>query len=178
MRQRRVSVFFLQMDLYQYRNLTSSLPPSPLSSPPASRLSSIIIWSLTGDQLISLHGHTSFIYALAFIPPSPDSPPDAEPHLASVSEDRTLRIWNELGKNIQTIPIPATSVWSVTATSEGDVVTGSSDGTVRVWSRDQSKYASENERKALEEEVGKQQVDQYVFHCASDEFCVDCHKGC
>jgi phospholipase A-2-activating protein len=48
----------------------------------------------------------------------------------------------------------------VAATAEGDVVTGSSDGTVRVWTRDVGRAANEGERKALEEEVGKQKVDQ------------------
>ena len=53
--------------------------------------SNIIVWSLHGDRLADLYGHTSFIYSLTVVPPLT---PDAEPELASVSEDRTLRIWS------------------------------------------------------------------------------------
>ncbi|CED83871.1 Phospholipase A2-activating protein (contains WD40 repeats) [Phaffia rhodozyma] len=117
----------------------------------------IIIWSLSGDRIIDLHGHASFVYDLAVIPATS---PDAGPELASVSEDRTLRIWSEIGKNIQTIPHPATSVWTVAAASNGDLITGSSDGVVRVWTRSASRVAPEAEIKALEEEISKQKVDQ------------------
>lgn len=71
-----------------------------------------------------------------------------------------MRIWNETGANIQTIPIPATSVWAVGVVGNGDLVTGSSDGAVRVWTRDETRVAGLEERKALEDEIGKQKVDQ------------------
>lgn len=113
----------------------------------------IIIFALeTGDALITLHGHTSFVYSLAFLPEREE--------LVSVGEDRTMRIWNETGANIQTIPIPATSVWAVGVVGNGDLVTGSSDGAVRVWTRDETRVAGLEERKALEDEIGKQKVDQ------------------
>lgn len=113
----------------------------------------IIIFALeTGDALITLHGHTSFVYSLAFLPEREE--------LVSVGEDRTMRIWNETGANIQTVPIPATSVWAVGVVGNGDLVTGSSDGAVRVWTRDETRVAGLEERKALEDEIGKQKVDQ------------------
>lgn len=55
----------------------------------------------------------------------------------------------------------------MTATSDGDLVTGTSDGTVRIWTRNPERAAPESERTALEKEVAEQKVDQYVlvFDC-------------
>lgn len=51
----------------------------------------IIIWSLSGERIIDLYGHASFVYDLTVLPPTT---PGGGPELASVSEDRTLRIWS------------------------------------------------------------------------------------
>jgi phospholipase A-2-activating protein len=52
------------------------------------------------------------------------------------------------GNCVQTIAHPAISVWSVAVNSEtGDVVTGASDRMVRVFSRDPSKWATEEQIK-------------------------------
>lgn len=132
-----------------------------------------------GEQLITLQGHTSFVYSLAIIPSNSAT---TGPELASVGEDRTLRIWSgtfeplvfyvkqadfnafspEIGQNVQTITLPATSVWTVAATSDGDLVTGSSDGIIRVWTRNEDRVASEEELKTYDAEVSKQQIDQCV----------------
>lgn len=48
--------------------------------------STIKLWSFSGNQLQELVGHTSFIYRISYIPQTGE--------LASVGEDRTLRIWN------------------------------------------------------------------------------------
>lgn len=65
----------------------------------------------------------------------------------------------ETGKNVQTIPHPAVSVWSVAATADGELATGSSDGVVRVWTRHVERVASAAEVKSYEDAVSKQQVD-------------------
>jgi phospholipase A-2-activating protein len=47
------------------------------------------------------------------------------------------------GNCVQTITHPAISVWSVAVNAEnGDIATGASDNVVRVFSRDQSKWAT------------------------------------
>lgn len=115
----------------------------------------IRIWTPEGHQLKELHGHTSFIYSVAALPTG---------ELVSSGEDRTVRIWrgmydrrqlkipNDLsdiprpkdGECIQTITHPAISVWSVSVCSDtGDIVSGASDRLVRVFSRDQSRWADE-----------------------------------
>ena len=40
------------------------------------------------------------------------------------SEDSTVKLWMN-GKVVDTIPIPANSIWSVTTAPNGDIVTGS-----------------------------------------------------
>ena len=93
----------------------------------------IRLWSLAGHQIASLHGHENFIYSLA-------STPSGE--LVSAGEDRTLRIWRGY-ECIQSITHPAISVWGVAVCVEnGDIVSGSSDRIVRVFTKDPARIAS------------------------------------
>lgn len=43
------------------------------------------------------------------------------------------RIWDEHGGQVAVLRHPCTSVWAATSCSDGIVVTGGSDGIVRVW---------------------------------------------
>ncbi|RKP03794.1 hypothetical protein CXG81DRAFT_9068, partial [Caulochytrium protostelioides] len=85
---------------------------------------SVRVWSLTGDCLQELYGHTSFIYAVCAMPNG---------DLVSAGEDRSARVWRN-GQLLQTLMHPCVSVWCVAATAHGDLVTGGSDGRVRVFS--------------------------------------------
>ena len=57
---------------------------------------------------------------------------------------------------VQTIVHPATSVWSVASMPNGDVVTGSSDGFVRVFSAAEERWVSAEELKQYDELVASQ----------------------
>lgn len=58
------------------------------------------------------------------------------------------------GNCIQTITHPAISVWSVAVCPEtGDIVTGASDRVVRVFSRDQARWADEEGLKVLQNSI-------------------------
>ena len=57
---------------------------------------------------------------------------------------------------IQTIVHPATSVWSVASTPNGDIVTGASDGVVRVFSAAEERWAPAEELKAYDDLVASQ----------------------
>lgn len=46
--------------------------------------SEIRIWTLEGDSLFTLSGHTSFVYSVTLLP---------DGKIASGGEDRTVRIW-------------------------------------------------------------------------------------
>lgn len=86
----------------------------------------------------TLSGHTSFVYSLSPIPGS-------EGELVSSGEDRSVRVWSASGSVVQTITLPAISVWSVATLSDGDLVTATNDAVVRVFSRDPTHKASAEE---------------------------------
>lgn len=67
-------------------------------------------------------------------------------------EDSTIRYWQG-GENIQTISLPAQSVWSVACLSNGDIVAGTSEGVVRVFTQDPERFADEAALKTFENEV-------------------------
>lgn len=86
----------------------------------------------TGTRPIrTLSGHTSFVYSVAWLPNG---------ILASAGEDRTLRVWED-ERLVQTITIPAVSVWTVDGFDNGDLVCGSSDHAVWVFTTDPERVA-------------------------------------
>ncbi|TFY76722.1 hypothetical protein EWM64_g7288 [Hericium alpestre] len=60
------------------------------------------------------------------------------------------------GECAQTIVHPAISVWSVSVLPNGDIVSGSSDGIVRIFSESEERWASAEELKAYEDQVASQ----------------------
>jgi phospholipase A-2-activating protein len=60
------------------------------------------------------------------------------------------------GECAQTIVHPAISVWTVSTMPSGDIVTGCSDGVVRVFSADSARHASVEDLKAFDEQVAGQ----------------------
>ncbi|KAK8763572.1 hypothetical protein V5799_033821 [Amblyomma americanum] len=109
-------------------------------------------WTATGECLRVYTGHTNFVYAVCVLP---DTVTGAE-EFVTCGEDRTLRVWmTATGECVQTLRLPAQSVWSVACLGNGDIITGSSDGVARVFTRHDKLQAPAEEQKALEEEVGK-----------------------
>lgn len=104
------------------------------------------MWSYTGENVNTYYGHTNYIYSIARCKPEG---PDA---FVTSDEDRRVRYW-ENGVNTETLTLPAQSVWSVASLKNGDIVTGSSDGVVRVFTRDESRYADEALLTKFKEEV-------------------------
>ena len=100
----------------------------------------------------TLSGHNSFVYSLATIP-------GGKGELVSSGEDRSVRIWRD-GALVQTITLPAISVWSVAVLPNGDIVAGSSDAAARVFTRDVSLVADEATLKAYEHAISTQTLNQ------------------
>ncbi|KUI54227.1 Ubiquitin homeostasis protein lub1 [Cytospora mali] len=104
----------------------------------------IRLWKLNGQSVGELYGHDSFVYSLAALPSG---------ELVSSGEDRTIRIWRGL-EGVQTITVPAISVWSVAACQQtGDIVSGSSDGVVRVFTRNEANLADAETLASFDESV-------------------------
>lgn len=98
----------------------------------------IIMWSINGDILKRFEGHENFIFDICLIrqPLTPGvEPPKNRPFkIVSVSEDKTVRIWDKDGNMLQKIPLQAASLWSVAALDNGNFVVGTSDGISYVFS--------------------------------------------
>ncbi|KAI0111136.1 ubiquitin homeostasis protein lub1 [Nemania sp. FL0031] len=125
--------------------------PSGADIASASNDGTIRLWKLSGQQVGELRGHTSFIYSLTSLPSG---------ELVSSGEDRTVRIWHG-SECIQTITHPAISVWSVAACpANGDIVSGASDGVVRVFSRSGERVASPETLAHFEESVKSSSIPQ------------------
>jgi phospholipase A-2-activating protein len=77
----------------------------------------------------------------------------------SAGEDRCIKIW-EHGECVQTITLPAISIWSVAVAPNGDIVCGSSDSNVRVFTREETRFASDADIRELEEKVASSAIPQ------------------
>jgi len=82
------------------------------------------------DSLIkTLQGHNSTVIDVAFSP-------NGE-LIASVSEDRTAKVWSRDGKLLHTLEGHDSGIWSVAFSPEGQTIaTGSNDGIIKLWKSD------------------------------------------
>ncbi|KAI8043598.1 hypothetical protein M5D96_004931, partial [Drosophila gunungcola] len=117
----------------------------------------IYYWNAKGEKLRLLKGHTDCVRGLIGLDANTllSCGNDAvlrEQVVVSCGEDSTLRMWNVITGDELGAPIlhPAISVWSVACLKNGDIVTGCSDGVVRVFSQDPTRQASEGIRKAFD----------------------------
>lgn len=93
-------------------------------------------WTEDGECIREFEGHSNYIYSIAL---NRFLGPDV---FVSVGEDSTLRMWSvENGAAGKPIVLPAQSIWTVACLANGDIVTGSSDGVVRVFTLDQERVA-------------------------------------
>ena len=110
----------------------------------------IRIWDLKGRLISELHGHEAFIYSLAVLP---------DGRFVSSGEDRTLKIWHDTSC-VQTITLPAVSVWSVGTSQTGDIIAGSSDKMARIFSSDPERLAAPEAQAEFEEAVRSSSIPQ------------------
>lgn len=109
---------------------------------------SLRVWTLEGECIQQLDGHTSFVYSVDVL---------STGEFVSAGEDRTVRIWKD-GQNIQTLQQPCISVWTVAALPNDDIVVGGSDAAVRVFTRNMDRMASAEGQKEFEELLASQAI--------------------
>ncbi|CAB0033096.1 unnamed protein product [Trichogramma brassicae] len=115
-------------------------------------------WSaLTGDCLGNFYGHSNYIYSISALPGGALA--------VSSGEDKTVRVWHN-GEADQTIDLPARSVWVVKLLPNTDIVCGTSDGVVRVFTADSQRFADPESMQKFEEAVAK---DQIISGAAQDK---------
>ncbi|KAG6439345.1 hypothetical protein O3G_MSEX000695 [Manduca sexta] len=108
------------------------------------------MWSNMGHCLNTFYGHSNYIYSISLNPVVSNG-------FATSGEDGSVRLWSG-GDCVREIKLPVHSVWSVTCLDNGDIVTGSSDGLIRVFTKDPARYADEATLKQFEDDVEKMQA--------------------
>ncbi len=87
---------------------------------------SVRIWDVkTGRERLTLRGHRDLVNSIAF---SPDGR-----RLVTGSYDRSVRVWDVATGESRVLSGHVGPVWSVAWTGPDQIVSGSSDGTVRMW---------------------------------------------
>lgn len=117
-------------------------------------------WITTGDCVNVFYGHTNFVYSLVLLPNGTD--------FVTSGEDRTCRVWKD-GECVQTITHPTESVWCVTALANGDIVTGASDGVMRVFTREAQRMALQEDQTAFEDLVASSAIPTQLGDINKDD---------
>lgn len=111
------------------------------------------LWTWSGECLASINGHSSFVYSLAYCP--------ASDLIYSSGEDRTVCVYSRSSQTlVQRIPQPCTSLWTVAAMPNGDLVVGGSDSNVRIFTRDKGRMADVQSREKYKELVASQAISK------------------
>lgn len=88
----------------------------------------VVLWNLKGEVKKTFRGHRNTVNNVSF---SPD-----ETRIASASDDKTVKIWDLEGKELNTIVHPS-AVWSVVFSPNNQfIATASNDNKIRIWSLD------------------------------------------
>ncbi|CAG9808101.1 unnamed protein product [Chironomus riparius] len=120
----------------------------------ASNDATIRHWSDTYDCIREYHGHSNYIYSIALNPALGDL-------FVTGSEDNTIRLWSvKEGALGESLSLPVQSVWSVACMDNGDIISGSSDGIIRVFSKDPSRVASDDVLSAYDTSVSTRKLEQ------------------
>lgn len=120
----------------------------------ASNDATIRHWSDTYDCLREFHGHSNYIYSIALNPALGDV-------FVTGSEDNTIRLWSvSKGALGDALAVPAQSVWSVSCMDNSDIIVGSSDALIRVFTKDPTRTASDDLLAAYETAVATRKMEQ------------------
>ncbi|XP_015277901.1 PREDICTED: phospholipase A-2-activating protein isoform X1 [Gekko japonicus] len=107
-------------------------------------------WKISGECLEVYYGHTNYIYCISVFPNSKE--------FVTTGEDRSVRIWRH-GECVQTIRLPAQSIWCCCVLENGDIVVGASDGIIRVFTESLERTANLEEMQAFEKELSQSTVE-------------------
>lgn len=95
----------------------------------------------SGACLGTYTGHTSDIYSVSTL--------FGGSLAVSCGKDKTVRVWRNAALN-QTIALPAETIWSVKLLPNEDLVCGSSDGAVRIFTVNEERYIDSESMKKFE----------------------------
>jgi phospholipase A-2-activating protein len=116
---------------------------------------SIRHWNDSWETIREFHGHSNYIYTIAL------NPALGNDVFVTGSEDNTIRMWSTArGALGDSITLPAQSVWSVFCTDNGDIISGSSDAVVRVFTNNSDRFGSDDLRNAFDLAVQTKKLEQ------------------
>lgn len=93
----------------------------------------------------------SFLYSINTLP---NYNTDNEFNFVTSGEDRSVRILSSKSNNpIQTLVLPCQSIWCCISLPNSDLVLACSDGTIRLFTQDESRMANSAEREEFEREL-------------------------
>ncbi|XP_066598418.1 phospholipase A-2-activating protein [Prorops nasuta] len=84
-------------------------------------------------------------------------------YIFTSGEDWTIRVWHNQELD-QTILLPSQSVWSIAIKSNGDIISGASDGIIRIFSADPERYADPESLKSYEEQTEAVKIRKKIEH--------------
>jgi len=102
-------------------------------------------WNSNGDSLGTYYGHNNYIYSMSLLKSG---------GWVTSGEDRSVRIWKD-NAVVQTIYLPAISVWSVTVLENDDIAAATNDGCVRIFTKEPSRQGSQEIQEIFEQELSK-----------------------
>ncbi|CAD8212029.1 unnamed protein product [Paramecium pentaurelia] len=133
-----------------HKDIIREILPSPLGGYiTCSNDETIKLWSKDLELIQTFLGHKSFVFTMKI-------------HMDQVisgGDDRLVIIWNLDGTPKQTIQLPDT-VWTVAINNYNDIIIGTSDGKVRVFTSDPIRFASQAEIEGLEQEASLSNAKQ------------------
>lgn len=112
----------------------------------------IRLWSDLGECVKTIYGHDNYIYTMCLLRLPGNQNRQV---IATGGEDSTVRLWDlEKGEQLgDSLLLPAQSVWAVAALENGDIMAGSSDAMVRVFTQDPAFVADEETLKLYDNSV-------------------------
>jgi phospholipase A-2-activating protein len=103
---------------------------------------SLKLWSYDGELLYELRGHKDTVYSATSLPTG---------EIVSSSEDCSVIVWNGT-EPAQTLATPS-GVWSVAALDNGDIIAACQDRKIRVFTKDETRFISDELLAAYTESV-------------------------
>lgn len=100
--------------------------------------------AVTGEHLGDFYGHSNYIYSISAL--------HGGNLVASSGEDKSIKVWLK-GEISQNVTLPSQSVWCVKFLPNEDIVCGSSDGIIRIFTTDAQRYADNETLQKFEESV-------------------------
>lgn len=118
----------------------------------------VVHWRLgQPNPLRTIHVADSFLYSINMIKMTTGY---GDCQFVTSSEDRSIRVHQSSVKSLdistlQTISLPCQTVWYACCLSNGDLIAACSDGSIRIFTQDESQFAGKQQQEEFERELAQ-----------------------